>query len=301
MALTVPLVLDVVDRTMQQATMRLTLATRRGRPVAEPQDERATGIAAPQEQVSLVAERPLSQRMLEELLEEVAWKMADRSADERAEEEALHREVAKARVFLYERGSWMLVKPGDVWSSRKRNVGDPRAPRDPLWILDALRGAKTCESVGSDVVRGAQTQRYRVQVNLAAAERRVPSGLLDGCTKRTRRQREVRKWRASMLTEIWVDQERRLRRATWLTIPQRSFLARTVERRDPLWTTLELWDFGVPAPPPGGQPGKPADDALKYLSLRLPSTFGELENRPGGGTVPPAPCNGGDDSGSPRR
>jgi hypothetical protein len=300
MAQTVPLVLDVVDRTMQQATMRLTLATRRGRPVAEPQDERAIGVATPREQMSLVAERALSQRTLEELLEETAWKMADRSAHDRAEVEAIHRELAKVHVFLYERGSWMLVEPGDVWSSRIRRIGDPRAPRDPLWILDALRGAKTCESIGSDVVREEATRRYRVQVNLAAAERRVPSGMLDGCTKRTRRQREVRRWRASMPTEIWVDQDGRLRRATWLGNPQRSFLARTIERRDPVWTTLDLWDFGLPAPPPTDRPGEPADEALKYLSLRLPSTFGELENRLSGGTVA-TPCTGGDDSGSPRR
>jgi hypothetical protein len=158
-------------------------------------------------------------------------------------------ELAQPREMVYDGANTYLHVAGRNWTAFF--LGDREGPRtinDPLWPLDALFGAQTAIEIGAEEVRGAAVTRYRMTVDLAAADAALPAGV----AVPTGPYRLLRQIPA----EVWLDSAGRSRR-----------IAATTERMPagdqvPIWSILELWDFGVTAdivPPDPANVMRPRD------------------------------------------
>ena len=110
---------------------------------------------------------------------------------------------------------------------------------DPLWPLDALFGARGAVDLGAEEVRGVAVTRYRLTVDLAQADAALPAGITVPAVP----------YRAlsQIPAEVWLDSAGQSRRIAVVT--ERA----AGDSQVPIWSIVELWDFGVPAGivPPG--------------------------------------------------
>ncbi len=148
-------------------------------------------------------------------------------------------ELAEPQEMIYD-GANTYLRVADTWTGFFLGDRDgPRAVNDPLWPLDALFGARDAVEVGPEVVRGVTATRYRVRVDLAQADAAVFAGITVPAGP----------YRAltQIPAEVWLDSAGRSRRIAVLPEPASG------DRAVPVWSVLELWDFGVPADivPPG--------------------------------------------------
>jgi hypothetical protein len=102
---------------------------------------------------------------------------------------------------------------------------------NPGQTLRFLRGVGDLTQVGTDSVRGARTRHYRATLDLAKAAEELPADLRAGYLKLLRAQGSARR-----PTELWIDDQGRLRRIRYAT---ESAAATTT-------VTTEYYDFGVP-------------------------------------------------------
>jgi hypothetical protein len=126
---------------------------------------------------------------------------------------------------LYDGSATYVAVAGRGWM-RREDSGGPLAVDHPLWLLDALLGARDdAEEVGQEEVRGAATTRYRLTLDLAAADEQLPAGItVPGPSSfRSLRARPA---------EVWIDHDGWIRRMTY------DAGATDAE-------TIELWDFGI--------------------------------------------------------
>ena len=131
------------------------------------------------------------------------------------------------------------------------SLGDPGGPRgvnDPLWPLDALFGARDAVEAGAGSVRGVPATRYRLTIDLARADAALPAGVTvpDGPYRRL----------SQIPAELWLDAEGLARRIAVLTNPTGG------AGGTPMWSVVELWDFGVLAditPPAPGEVVSPRE------------------------------------------
>jgi hypothetical protein len=157
---------------------------------------------------------------------------------------------------------------------RRSEVPEAFVPySSPLWLLDALCGARDdAQVVGDEDVRGSATTRIRLTVDSARAVACSPSGLdLPGAGV------------DAFPAEVWLDGVGRLRRmgCTW---PPRRRLR--LAERQPHWITTELWDFGTavdsPPLPERGETVEPPSTSARHNALGEGSQIGSDRPSPGG-------------------
>jgi hypothetical protein len=145
----------------------------------------------------------------------------------------LAEQLGEPQEIIYD-GANMYLHVADSWTGFF--LGDSNGPRgvnDPLWPLDALFGARQGAEIGSEPVRGVQATRFRVTIDLAGADAAlatgiiVPSGPYRGLN--------------NIPAEVWLDSAGRARRIAVST--EQTSGSNPV----PIWSVVELWDFGVAA------------------------------------------------------
>jgi hypothetical protein len=204
-------------RTVAAGTARLLGAWCTGSPVPEAGDRRCEGTA------DLAARRAaVSQALF--FTDEATAALACERGDETGSQE--HAEV------IYD-GANCYIRAVAGWTGFSlADPGGPRGPNDPLWPLDALFGANgDVAEVGPDVVRGVPATRYRLTVDLSQADAALPAGVSVPAGP-------YRALRA-LPAEIWLDEVGRARRISVISDP--------VAPGEPVWSIVELWDFGVTA------------------------------------------------------
>ena len=114
-----------------------------------------------------------------------------------------------------------------------------RAGGDPTMVLEAIPAIVTIEDrVDGVEVHGCLTTCLRVRADLAAVDDRLSDFLDIGDSRR-----RVRGWYENAAMRLWLDQTGLPRRVSYAP------LAPNV--REPLWWTLELFDFRTPVERPG--------------------------------------------------
>ena len=122
-------------------------------------------------------------------------------------------------------------------------TGEPIAGR-----LDALFGVRDAVEIGAESVRGVAATRYRLTIDMAQADAALPAGVTvpDGPYRRL----------SQIPAEVWLDADGLARRVAVMTDPTSG------TGGTPMWSVVELWDFGVLAditPPAPGEVVSPRE------------------------------------------
>lgn len=225
------------ERTVAAGTARLFAAWSQGSPVPDQADRRCEGIA------DFGARRARVWQLMmftAGITAEVMEK--HQAADD--DDLALLREPQEmvydgANAYMRVAGNWTGFFLGDR--------DGPRTVNDPLWPLDALFGARNAVEVGVEEVRGVPVTRYRMAIDLAQAD----AALRAGVTVPAGPFRAL----SRVPAEVWLDSAGHARRIA-------------VAGEDdpaPIWSILELWDFGVQA---NIEPPTPADVMPPHEAFR---------------------------------
>lgn len=145
-------------------------------------------------------------------------------------------------------GCYRRTAPAQGWSPEARDDGTEAAGRallrfsSPWWSLGALGRARGGAVLGHELVRGMQTTRIGLTLDVPKADR--PTG-----------RPFVIKWRKSIPTEVWLDVQDCVCRIAYAIPMAYPFWARLMMRvaREPLpepWMVMEFWDFGDHGPLP---------------------------------------------------
>jgi len=217
-------------RTVAAGTARLSAAWSEGSPVPEAADQRCEGIA------DFAARRARVGQAVVFTAGFTAEFIAKHQDDDSHGD--LH-ELAEPREVIYD-GANAYLHVGDNWTGFfLRDTGGPRGVNDPLWPLDALFGVRDAVEIGAESVRGVAATHYRLTIDLARADAALPAGVTvpDGPYRRL----------SQIPAEVWLDADGRARRIAVMTDPTSG------TGGTPMWSVVELWDFGVPADitPPG--------------------------------------------------
>jgi hypothetical protein len=157
-------------------------------------------------------------------------------------------ELGEPQEAIYD-GADTYLRVGANWTGFF--LGDPGGPRgmnDPLWPLDALFGARDAVEVGAGSVRGVAASHYRVTIDLARADAALPAGVTVPAGPYRRL--------SQIPAEVWLDADGLARRIAVMTDPTAG------DGSTPMWSIVELWDFGVLAditPPGPGEVVSPRD------------------------------------------
>jgi hypothetical protein len=130
-----------------------------------------------------------------------------------------------ANAYIRVAGSWTGFFLG--------NPDGPRTVNDPLWPLDALFGAQDPAEVATEDVRGVAVTRYRLTIDLARADAALAAGISVPAGPYRVLSR--------VPAEVWLDHDGLARRIA--VLPDQSAAGGTA----PIWSIVELWDFGVRA------------------------------------------------------
>jgi len=149
-------------------------------------------------------------------------------------------DVAPRRV-VYAGGS-RFVAGAQGWEKTDGDVEGPRLAADPVWLLDALRYAVDCTAVpsGSGV-------RVECRLDLAHADDIDRSALAPPTRWRglgrpaQRRRREA--WLRGVPCEVLIDGDRLIKCMAY-AVPA------PVDGAEPVWTTTEVVEYGVPVDMP---------------------------------------------------
>ena len=219
-------------RTVAAGSARLLAAWSQGSPVAGRADRRCEGIADFAARRARVWQVPL-------FTDGIA---ADFIEQHQATDGDDLSPLAEPQEMVYD-GANAYVHVADNWTGFFLGDRDgPRSVNDPLWPLDALSGARDAVEIGAGEVRGVAAVRYRVTVDLAQADAALPAGVtVPGGPYRALSQ---------IPAEVWLDSAGRARRIAVVTERPAG------DDQVPVWSIVELWDFGVPA---GIVPPDPAD------------------------------------------
>ena len=205
-------------RTVAAGTARLFAAWSKGSPIPAEADRRCEGLADFATRRALVWQIPLGTVGL-------AAKFIERHEGDKV------REIGEPQQMIYD-GANAYLHVGDKWTGFF--LSDPAGPRtinDPLWPLDALFGVRDAVDLGDDVVRGGAATRYGVTIDLTRAD----AALSAGVTVPAGPYRAL----SQIPAEVWLDSVDRAARISVRTDAEAG--------GDPIWSVVELWDFGVAA------------------------------------------------------
>jgi hypothetical protein len=218
------LVAGAATRTIAAGTARLFAAWSKGSPVPDQGDRRCEGVADFAARRARVWQVPF-------LTDALAAEFIDRHQTDEDDDDLA--QLGEPQEMVYD-GANAYMRVADSWTGFF--VGDrdgPRTVNDPLWPLDAIFGARSAVEIGAEEVRGVTVTRYRATVDLAQADAALPAGV----TVPAGPYRALTQIRA----EVWVDSAGRFRRIA--IVPDRA----TGHDQVPIWSVVELWDFGVTA------------------------------------------------------
>jgi hypothetical protein len=210
-------------RTVAAGSARLFAAWSQGSPVPELADRRCEGIADFAARRARVWQVPLGTAGL-------AAEFFERHQS--ADSEDLT-QLGEPQEMVYD-GANAYIHVADSWTGFFLVDRDgPRSVNDPLWPLDALFGAREAVDLGAEEVRGVPVMHYRVVIDLARADAALPAGV----TVPAGPYRAL----SQMPAEVWLDSAGRSSRIAVST--ERS----AGDDEVPIWSVVELWDFGVQA------------------------------------------------------
>jgi len=211
------------QRTVAAGTARLFAAWSQGSPVPDLADRRCEGIADFGARLARVWQLPLFTAAL-------TAEFIDKH--QTADDDDDLTQLSEPQEMIYD-GANAYVHVADNWTGFFLGDRDgPRTVNDPLWPLDALFGVRNAVEIGAEEVRGTPVTRYRVVIDLAQADAALPAGI----TVPALPYRALSKVPA----EVWLDSAGQSRRIA-VTEPA------TGNDQVPMWSIVELWDFGVPA------------------------------------------------------
>jgi hypothetical protein len=226
-------------RTVAAGTARLSGAWSEGSPVPKAADQRCEGIADFAARRARVGQAVIFTAGV--TAEFIAKHQDDDSYGD------LH-ELGEPVEAIYD-GANTYLHAGDNWTGFfLRDTGGPRGVNDPLWPLDALFGARDAVEIGAESVRGVSATHYRLTIDLARAD----AALAAGVTVPAGPYRRL----SQIPAEVWLDADGLARRIAVMTDPTGG------EGGTPMWSVVELWDFGVLAditPPGPGEVVSPRD------------------------------------------
>lgn len=217
-------VVGAAARTVASGSSRLFSAWSQGSPVPDVMDRRCEGVADFSTRRARVSQVPLGTALL-------ASEFAGEHQGD--DEDSVLQMLSEPREVIYD-GANAYLRVGANWTGFF--LGDPAGPRvvnDPLWPLDALFGARPGVEIGGEAVRGVAATRYRLTLDLAAAD----AALSAGVTVPALPYRVL----THMPAEVWLDAAGLARRIAVVTEPT----AR--DDQSLVWSIVELWDFGVAA------------------------------------------------------
>jgi hypothetical protein len=209
------------ERTVAERTGRLFAAWSDGSTVPDDADRRCEGVADFVARRAHVWQIPLGTVRL-------ATEFVERHGDD-----GDVAGLAEPQEMIYDGGNAYIHVAGKWTGFFLGDAGGPRTVNDPMWPLDALFGAKDVIELGPDTVRAEATTRYCLTLDLARAD----AALRAGITVPTGPYRALRQVPA----EVWLDSAGRARRIAVQTE------AAAGDNQVPIWSILELWDFGVAA------------------------------------------------------
>jgi hypothetical protein len=208
--------------TVAAGTGRLFAAWSQGSPLPEAADRRCEGVADFAARRAHVWQVPLGTAGLAAEFIERHYDSGDDLG-----------ELGEPQEMIYD-GANAYLHVADTWTGFFLGDRDgPRTVNDPLWQLDALFGARDAGEVGPATVRGIATTRYRATFDLARADAALPAGITVPAVP----------FRAisRIPAEVWLDSAGRSRRIAVMTEHAAS------DEQLPVWSIVELWDFGVAA------------------------------------------------------
>ena len=216
-------VATAAERTVAAGTARLLAAWSQGSPVPDGADRRCEGIADFAARRAQVWQVPLF----------TAGLAAEFIEKHQAADDSDMAQLAEPQEMLYD-GANAYVHVAGNWTGFFLGDRDgPRAVNDPLWPLDVLFGAQDAVEVGAEEVRGVAVTHYRVTIDLARAD----AALAAGVTVPTGPYRAL----SRVPAEVWLDSAGQSRRIAVAT--ERA----AGDDQVPIWSIVELWDFGVNA------------------------------------------------------
>jgi hypothetical protein len=218
--LSADLIAAAAAQTVAAGTARVFAAWSKGTPVPEETDQRCEGVADFAARRARVWQVPF---WTVGLAADFVERYGDGEGDAAALSEPQEMIYDGANAYMHVAGKWTGFFLGDR--------DKPRTINDPLWPLDALFGAGDAVELGTDAVRDVPATRYRMTIDLAQADAALPAGV----TVPAGPYRALSQIRA----EVWLDSAGLARRIAVLTDAEVG--------DDPIWSVVELWDFGVAA------------------------------------------------------
>jgi hypothetical protein len=212
------------ERTTAARTAQLSAAWSQGSPLPGPEDRRCEGVADFAGRRARVWQVPFfTAGAAADFIEK--HQVADGEDD--------LTQLGEPQELVYD-GANAYIRVAGNWTGFF--LGDPDGPRtvnDPLWPLDALFGAQDAVEVATEDVRGVAVTRYRLTVDLARADAALPAGISVPAGPYRALSR--------IPAEVWLDHDGLARRIA--VLPEQSAADVTA----PIWSIVELWDFGVRA------------------------------------------------------
>lgn len=219
-----------VETTSAAGTARVVVAASVGEPIVDAESIRGDGIADIAGRRVLIHESMLTPGGMEEL--SPASQRGPRIL--RRVAAALYDVTTGRDNHLYDGGAvYAELGEGEWIDFEWGQRADPPHINHPLWLLDALRGTSDgIEDFGDEQLRGKLTRHLGIRLDLEAASRQTPQGLT--------MPKEKRRWRSELTyarvsAQVWLDAADRVARMSW-ALPAKP---------PTLWTTTELWEFGV--------------------------------------------------------
>jgi hypothetical protein len=211
------------ERTTAARTAQLFAAWSQGSPLPGPGDRRCEGVADFVGRRARVWQVPFF----------TAGLAADFIEKHQAAGEHDLAQLGEPHELVYDGANAYIRVAGNWTGFFLSNPDGPRAVNDPLWPLDALFGAQNAAEVATEDVRGVAVTRYRLTIDLARADAALAAGI----------SAPAGPYRAlsRIPAEVWLDHGGLARRIAVLAEQSASDVTA------PIWSIVELWDFGVRA------------------------------------------------------
>jgi hypothetical protein len=224
---------SAVAQTRARGTARLFSASRDGSAFGD-DVSRIEGVADLARRVARVTVHHMTSELEREMQSEFAEPVDDpEEAEARLGAQAFIKMFRASLEHVYAGGATYTHVPDEGWANFRGTDRDgPCSVDNPLWLLDALLGARDdAVEVGTGDVRGTPTRHLRLTIDLGRADEQLTAGIV---TPGPRSFRSLR----GLPAEVWIDEQGLIRRMSYQS-------ESGIEGRGEWWQTTELWDFGL--------------------------------------------------------